>query len=605
MKNGVFLLTVLFILSAESVSAQGWLNKVIKVTDNVEKTLDAIGGTETQLTTSSQTRSTNSSKYHFVEAFNNVLTYTNDTKVPVRFVSSIRNGEEVTIEFEIGNYTETDLEIRKFGSTKKQGFTLTEASSISDNTGRSYELYSATIGGKTEIKYAGTAWVNGFFNLHRSTSLKANMVIKGVSASTTSFQLVKIAFNNSLNGAYYTRYFTFKNVPILSVTEIARLEQEYLEKEFQKLLAKANAGDANAQYEVGTIYYNNGDVVKCIDYYTKSADAGNADAQGQIACLYLYGHGDYLTPDLNKALIYAQKGKVQGSVSAYYTLGVMYARGEGVDENKDKALEYLTYAANREYVDAQQWLGILYTNKDKTLSAQWYKKAADNGGVFGISNTGINYLSGNGLPVDNEKALLYFLKGVDRDDAECLYYAGLMYRRGWGCNQDLTKAKELLSKSAAQGNGDSFRELAFFYQQDEQDDLKAFDYFNRAIAQGDTCSLPYLAEMYEKGIGTLTNPNKAKELYTQSAEKGDKYSQYKLGMMAKKQNDFKVAFNWFGKSADAGHPNAQYELGLMYYYAKGTIKNSKKAAEYIEKAYKQGNKDAEKVWNNLQLWKYM
>jgi TPR repeat protein len=60
----------------------------------------------------------------------------------------------------------------------------------------------------------------------------------------------------------------------------------------------------------------------------------------------------------------------------------------------------------------------------------------------------------------------------------------------------------------------------------------------------------------------------------------------------------------YEKAVANGHANAQYEAGLMYYYGKGTTKNTAKAAYYVEKAHTSGNKEAGKMWNDLELWKY-
>ena len=62
-----------------------------------------------------------------------------------------------------------------------------------------------------------------------------------------------------------------------------------------------------------------------------------------------------------------------------------------------------------------------------------------------------------------------------------------------------------------------------------------------------------------------------------SAEKGNKFAQYNLGVLYNLgrgvSQDYKEAFKWFSLSAQQGHEIAQRELGVMYYKGVGTIQD--------------------------------
>ncbi len=55
--------------------------------------------------------------------------------------------------------------------------------------------------------------------------------------------------------------------------------------------------------------------------------------------------------------------------------------------------------------------------------------------------------------------------------------------------------------------------------------------------------------------------------YTKSAEQGDAWAQYNLGLIYKNgegvSQDYEKAIDWFTKSAEQGFAVAQYYLGLM------------------------------------------
>ena len=59
------------------------------------------------------------------------------------------------------------------------------------------------------------------------------------------------------------------------------------------LRVRANAGDANAQYNLGNAYFNGRgvplDTVEAVSWYRKAADQGLADAQFYLGVAYYYG----------------------------------------------------------------------------------------------------------------------------------------------------------------------------------------------------------------------------------------------------------------------------------------------------------------------------
>ncbi len=86
------------------------------------------------------------------------------------------------------------------------------------------------------------------------------------------------------------------------------------------------------------------------------------------------------------------------------------------------------------------------------------------------------------------------------------------------------------------------------------------------------------------------------KIYRKAAERGDNYSQYKLGLHHlgfKDNKNKKVAFQWFKKAALQGNTNAQFYLGLCYELGHGTDIDKEKEFNWYEKAAKQGNSNAQ------------
>jgi len=64
---------------------------------------------------------------------------------------------------------------------------------------------------------------------------------------------------------------------------------------------------------------------------------------------------------------------------------------------------------------------------------------------------GMQYLLGDGVKQDKQKAAIYLQKSSDQGDAEAQYNLALMYYLGDGVKQDVAKTLTLLERSAKQG----------------------------------------------------------------------------------------------------------------------------------------------------------
>jgi hypothetical protein len=68
---------------------------------------------------------------------------------------------------------------------------------------------------------------------------------------------------------------------------------------------------------------------------------------------------------------------------------------------------------------------------------------------------------------------------------------------------------------------------------------------------------------------------------------------YRRGMQARDANDFKTAYKCMLSAAQRGHAEAQFELGLWYMTGnRGVPVDFEKAAQWVEKAAEQGQRDA-------------
>ena len=123
--------------------------------------------------------------------------------------------------------------------------------------------------------------------------------------------------------------------------------------------AKAEQGDANAQFILGNCYeYGEGvakDEVEAVKWYRKSAEQG--DAMAQVSLGFCYDSGTGVAKDEVEAVKWYRLAAEQGDVIAQLSLGICFNFGTGVAKDEVEAYAYYNLAAitnqvAREYRDA-------------------------------------------------------------------------------------------------------------------------------------------------------------------------------------------------------------------------------------------------------------
>jgi eukaryotic-like serine/threonine-protein kinase len=114
-----------------------------------------------------------------------------------------------------------------------------------------------------------------------------------------------------------------------------------------------------------------------------------------------------------EALDIATKLDAAGDPAGAYGLGLLYARGEGVEVDEQKAFDEFHKAADRDYGMAQLKLGVMYhrglggARRDFKIAKSWYQKAAKNGvGEAMVALSGMCHRGEGGLTRDCEKQYL-------------------------------------------------------------------------------------------------------------------------------------------------------------------------------------------------------
>ena len=143
--------------------------------------------------------------------------------------------------------------------------------------------------------------------------------------------------------------------------------------EIAALRVKANAGDADAQYNLG-VWYHFGkgvpqDDAQAVSWFRKAAEQGDAGAQYNLGIAYRLGEG--VPQDYAQAASWYLKSAEQGNPGAQFNLGLMYSNGQGVPQNYVEAHKWRNLAASRaDAEDQKRYAGFRDALAKKMTPAQ-------------------------------------------------------------------------------------------------------------------------------------------------------------------------------------------------------------------------------------------
>ncbi len=142
------------------------------------------------------------------------------------------------------------------------------------------------------------------------------------------------------------------------------------------LLLAANAGDADAQYELSLeVYYNtglNGDYFEAFRWATASAEQGHIEASALLGRFYYEGHG--VKKDLVESLHCTNNAAKHGQPMALFNLAYFFGEGVGVAKCYPMALVLLELALEGGALDPlknYKWLKKKMTKSELALAKNY------------------------------------------------------------------------------------------------------------------------------------------------------------------------------------------------------------------------------------------
>jgi len=259
---------------------------------------------------------------------------------------------------------------------------------------------------------------------------------------------------------------------VLSVDEEDRKRLAADDRAILDLLDNAEKGSSQAQVDAGLCYLHgiggaSQDDLRAV-YYFQLAN----DPRGWFHLGYCQTLGTGVEQDEKEGFKLMERAAKAGYVPALYNIAVCYANGIGAEKNSKTATKLFKEAADKGYGPAMYSYalccaeGFGMDKKDETTALTMLQKASDSY-VPALARLGFAYQFGLfGIEKDLEKAVSFYDKAANMNDADALFQLAVCYANGFGVKErDVNRALSLFCQAADQGSAAAQYALAVLPQQ--------------------------------------------------------------------------------------------------------------------------------------------
>ena len=239
---------------------------------------------------------------------------------------------------------------------------------------------------------------------------------------------------------------------------------------------------------------------------------------------------------------------------------------------------------------------------------------------------GLGLLSDGSEPQNLAKGIAMVIAAANSGSAKAMVEVGILYSSGLGklISADFEEGSEVdlayswYVKGAEAGEpelaGDALASDAFTYflgsddDSVQEDDAAALMYFEKAAEYGNSSAVNMMVAFYIYGFGVDQDSDKALELSSKLADKGDAEArlameEYAYAFYSGNRDgidiNFATAFKYYDKLTEYGNERAMYNVGLLYEYGLGVSQDHEKAVEWLTKALDAGYEPAKVMLSEL------
>ena len=327
----------------------------------------------------------------------------------------------------------------------------------------------------------------------------------------------------------------------------------------------AKNGDAEAQYNLGTVYETGfgvkPDPAQAVDWYSKAAEQNHPMAQLKLGIMYILGDGarqstikgsnwiersakngnkfaallykKVLSPDV---ILNESAEEIIKIMRPYIDMGEKKATdklAEIIKKDKEQAKSKTVHLTERFASDKSKntlgkevkignevpdFLDKKLVNVQTNDNIALLQRDADAGKPDAQYQLGRLYDKGDKLEHDMQKAVMWYTKAANQGNVDADYRLAIMYIYGVGIAKDVAKGEQYLSTAAKLKHPVATKMLPIYMASRTPDHATSIvlSWYMEKIATIDPDGLMGLGYMYENGWGIPANFSEAKRWYTEA-----------------------------------------------------------------------------------------
>lgn len=334
------------------------------------------------------------------------------------------------------------------------------------------------------------------------------------------------------------------------------------------------------------------------------------EAKGLCMLGLAYKKGEQVEKNYSKALEYFKSASDLGNSDGLYYIAMMHYFGEGVECDAKKCFIYLKEAALKKNCKALFQVGQFYYHgifypQNYLTAKELFESAAAINNPDAFFYLGLMYYHGKGVAINYSDALYYLQQASHYKNAQANFLLGVMYFYGRGVAKDYKKAREYFEKGGKLNDSNSFVNLGNIYDEGygvEKDHKKAFEYYQKSSKLNNSLADFMIGVHYLNGLGVSKDVNEAKKYFEISASKKNNKAQNALGCLFYNEKNYISAKYYFELAANQNNPNSLIGLGLLYFNGFGAERDYKKAFQYFKSA---ANMNDPRAFYNLGVLYYL
>ncbi len=374
-----------------------------------------------------------------------------------------------------------------------------------------------------------------------------------------------------------------------------------------------------------------------------ASDGEDSIAQSILGQLYWKGLGVEQDQELAKEL-FAKAAEGNSTVGRYCSAILILSESKDAEELK-KAKESLEDAAQNGHfaaqlaLDGEEGLSILSEDEDLALAEEWEKrgdaraqfsltKRAERGwglererkpmklykGYLASAKQGYHraehavgraFFDGKGPAQNYKKALGWFERAAEQDNALSYFRIGYMYSNGLGVPVDYALAAAYYEKAVEKGDAAAMNNLANFYFEGkgvEKSEAKAFELYEIAAGEDEVVACYNIGKKYLVGDGVELREEEGVEWLAKSGEGGYLSAVLRLCeyyQEGRASSDFVELAYWREKAAEAGDRKSMKETAVFYQKGVGVPVSNLKAMYWISAYINMGRSNNVRMRNEL------